>query len=240
MLVFVGPLLLYPVLGAAGAAPGSSSSCRGVLLTASCPTAGCCAWMGAVLQALAGVTQLLPELTVGLIATLTTVACIIAADTGAYFVGKNLGRTKLTDISPKKTVEGALGGLASAVAVAVLFWKLFSWPGNALAAAGYGVSCRPRGLVGGQASVGCHCDAACMGTCAGWVAVVGTEQGPTASMCVSTEPSAVGWGVSVRVQCPHECRHWSAMFAAPASQSQLRAMCGAAAAGADLHQQPVW
>jgi hypothetical protein len=77
---------------------------------------------------------------VGLIATLTTVACIIAADTGAYFVGKNLGRTKLTDISPKKTVEGALGGLASAVAVAVLFWKLFSWPGNVLAAAGYGVS----------------------------------------------------------------------------------------------------
>jgi CDP-diglyceride synthetase len=77
---------------------------------------------------------------VGLIATLTTVACIIAADTGAYFVGKNLGRTKLTDISPKKTVEGALGGLASAVAVAVLFWKVFSWPGNAFAAAGYGVS----------------------------------------------------------------------------------------------------
>lgn len=94
----------------------------------------------AVLQVLAGITQLLPDLTVGLIATLTTVACIIAADTGAYFVGKNLGRTKLTDISPKKTVEGALGGLASAVAVAVLFWKLFSWPGNVLAAAGYGVS----------------------------------------------------------------------------------------------------
>jgi phosphatidate cytidylyltransferase len=93
-----------------------------------------------LLQAVAGISSFLPDLTVGLIATLTTVACIIAADTGAYFVGKNLGRTKLTDISPKKTVEGALGGLASAVAVAVLFWKLFSWPGNVLAAAGYGVS----------------------------------------------------------------------------------------------------
>lgn len=91
-------------------------------------------------QVIAGITSWLPDLTVGLIATLTTVACIIAADTGAYFVGKNLGRTKLTDISPKKTVEGALGGLASAVAVAVLFWKLFSWPGNIVAAAGYGVS----------------------------------------------------------------------------------------------------
>lgn len=93
-----------------------------------------------LLQVVASISSFLPDLTVGLIATLTTVACIIAADTGAYFVGKNLGRTKLTDISPKKTVEGALGGLASAVAVAVLFWKLFSWPGNVLAAAGYGVS----------------------------------------------------------------------------------------------------
>ncbi|MEW5298664.1 MAG: hypothetical protein WDW36_001757 [Sanguina aurantia] len=50
--------------------------------------------------------------TIGLVATFTAVLCIIAADTGAYFVGKNLGRTKLTDISPKKTVEGALGGAA--------------------------------------------------------------------------------------------------------------------------------
>ena len=36
--------------------------------------------------------------------------------------GKNLGRTKLTEISPKKTVEGALGGLASSVAVALGVW----------------------------------------------------------------------------------------------------------------------
>jgi CDP-diglyceride synthetase len=94
-------------------------------------------------QALSSISALLPQLTVGLVATLTTVACIIAADTGAYFVGKNLGRTKLTDISPKKTVEGAVGGLASAMAVAVLFWNVFSWPGSAMAAAGYGVSSRP-------------------------------------------------------------------------------------------------
>ena len=81
-----------------------------------------------------------PQLTVGLVACLTSVACIIAADTGAYFVGKNLGRTPLTQISPKKTVEGAVGGMASAVLVSVLFWKIFGWPGNMFAAAGYGVS----------------------------------------------------------------------------------------------------
>lgn len=87
-------------------------------------------------QALA---QALPPLSVGLVATFTTVACIIAADTGAYFVGKNLGRTKLTDISPKKTVEGAVGGMASAVGAALALRALTGWPGDAAAAAGYGV-----------------------------------------------------------------------------------------------------
>uniref|UniRef100_A0A383WMR8 Phosphatidate cytidylyltransferase n=1 Tax=Tetradesmus obliquus TaxID=3088 RepID=A0A383WMR8_TETOB len=90
-------------------------------------------------ETLATITSYLPTLTVGLVATLTSVACIIAADTGAYFVGKNLGRTKLTEISPKKTVEGAIGGLASSVLVAAGFWQLFGWPGSMAAAAGYGV-----------------------------------------------------------------------------------------------------
>lgn len=87
-------------------------------------------------QALA---HLMPPLAVGLVATFMAVACIVAADTGAYFVGKNLGRTKLTDISPKKTVEGAVGGLASAVVTALALRLVFSWPGSAVAAAGYGV-----------------------------------------------------------------------------------------------------
>lgn len=54
--------------------------------------------------------------------------------------GKTLGRTKLTDISPKKTVEGAIGGLVSSVGAAVALWKLTSWPATPLAAAGLGVS----------------------------------------------------------------------------------------------------
>ena len=54
--------------------------------------------------------------------------------------GKNLGRTKLTEISPKKTVEGALGGLASSVAVALGVWKVTHWPSTPTAAAGLGVS----------------------------------------------------------------------------------------------------
>ncbi len=78
--------------------------------------------------------------TVGLAATFVSVACIIAADTGAYFVGKALGRTKLTDISPRKTVEGAIGGLVSSVLVALGLYKVAGWPASPLAAAGLGVS----------------------------------------------------------------------------------------------------
>ncbi len=85
--------------------------------------------------------------TVGLVAVLTGVAAIIAADTGAYFVGRSLGRTKLTDISPKKTVEGAAGGMAAAVAVTLASWRLFAWPATPLAALVLGV--RKRAGVGG-------------------------------------------------------------------------------------------
>ena len=53
--------------------------------------------------------------------------------------GKTLGRTKLTEISPKKTVEGAIGGLASSIVVAVALSKLTLWPATPLAAAGLGV-----------------------------------------------------------------------------------------------------
>jgi phosphatidate cytidylyltransferase len=49
------------------------------------------------------------------------------ADTGAYFAGRFLGRHKLYEaVSPKKTVEGAVGGLLSSVLWAVIasLWYL--------------------------------------------------------------------------------------------------------------------
>jgi phosphatidate cytidylyltransferase len=43
------------------------------------------------------------------------------ADTGAYFAGRFLGRRKLYEaVSPKKTVEGAIGGLLSSILWAVI------------------------------------------------------------------------------------------------------------------------
>ncbi|MEH7077009.1 phosphatidate cytidylyltransferase, partial [Neobacillus drentensis] len=58
----------------------------------------------------------------GLVFILYSLFMIWATDSGAYFIGKALGKTKLwPDISPNKTVEGSVGGVVCAVLVAVLF-----------------------------------------------------------------------------------------------------------------------
>ncbi len=58
----------------------------------------------------------------GLFWTALLFACIWLSDTGAYFLGRTLGKTLLwPSISPKKTVEGALGGVVFSVLSAVVF-----------------------------------------------------------------------------------------------------------------------
>ncbi|WP_033829195.1 phosphatidate cytidylyltransferase [Bacillus andreraoultii] len=50
---------------------------------------------------------------------------IWATDSGAYFVGRAVGKRKLAPhISPNKTIEGSIGGIVSAVVVALLFYFL--------------------------------------------------------------------------------------------------------------------
>ena len=73
----------------------------------------------------------------GLTLTLLAFGCIWAADIGAYAFGKFFGRTRLSEISPKKTVEGAVFGVSGSVVVAVigshsLGWPLWPLPGIAL------------------------------------------------------------------------------------------------------------
>ncbi|MCK6257043.1 phosphatidate cytidylyltransferase [Fictibacillus sp. KIGAM418] len=50
---------------------------------------------------------------------------IWGADSGAYFTGKSVGKTKLWPvISPNKTVEGAVGGIITSIAVGLLCYAL--------------------------------------------------------------------------------------------------------------------
>ena len=55
------------------------------------------------------------------------VACV--CDAGAYFVGVRFGRHKLAPVvSPNKTIEGALGGIAAGIVCMLLYAVILDWP----------------------------------------------------------------------------------------------------------------
>ena len=75
-----------------------------------------------------------------------------ATDSGAYFVGKGVGRHRMApSISPAKTWEGAAGGLAGAVGVAVAVRAIFDLEAGVLEVAllglGLGVAAQVGDLV---------------------------------------------------------------------------------------------
>ncbi|NJO42887.1 MAG: phosphatidate cytidylyltransferase [Cyanobacteria bacterium CRU_2_1] len=88
------------------------------------------------------------SLPVGLTITLLAFACIWAADIGAFVVGKLFGRTRLTDISPKKTVEGAVFGVLGSVAVAAAGSWYLSWTGQPLSGMALGLLIGIASLLG--------------------------------------------------------------------------------------------
>jgi phosphatidate cytidylyltransferase len=52
--------------------------------------------------------------------------CVWSADTFAYFIGKNFGKQRLyKEISPNKTVAGAVGSVAGGAVAAIIFGGLF-------------------------------------------------------------------------------------------------------------------
>ncbi len=69
-----------------------------------------------------------PQLPQGLMITFLAFCCIWAADIGAYIFGKCLGRTPLSEISPKKTVEGAVFGITGSVIVGTMGAWYLHWP----------------------------------------------------------------------------------------------------------------
>jgi len=55
---------------------------------------------------------------------------VICTDTGAYFVGRAIGRHKLAlKISPGKTVEGGIGGIIASIAASLILrsWLVAQW-----------------------------------------------------------------------------------------------------------------
>lgn len=74
------------------------------------------------------------HLPIGFTTTVVAYCSIVAADISSFAVGKMMGKIRLTDISPKKTVEGAIGGVLGSITIATIGnwwfnWSCLSWKG---------------------------------------------------------------------------------------------------------------
>jgi phosphatidate cytidylyltransferase len=144
---FARPEWSAPILAAATVAIMIAALARvedkqRVLVSAGATLLGLCyvALLGSYIVAI----RALPE--PGIAGKLLTLflAIIMMSDTGAYFAGRALGRHKLAPrVSPAKTVEGSVGGLAGSVLAAVaskyIFFPELPIPDAVALGAGMGV-----------------------------------------------------------------------------------------------------
>jgi phosphatidate cytidylyltransferase len=86
--------------------------------------------------------------TAGMALTLLAILLIVATDIGSYVIGRRFGRRPLSPISPGKTVEGALGGIACAVAMGASGGVVLGWRFGALIGALLGAVVAVFALVG--------------------------------------------------------------------------------------------
>lgn len=84
----------------------------------------------------------------GLTATLIAFACICGADIGAYLMGRSFGKTPLSNISPKKTVEGAIAGMLASILIGVAGAIALGWPVAALSGGALGALIGITSLLG--------------------------------------------------------------------------------------------
>ena len=83
-------------------------------------------WVGVLFQYLA----FLRNLADGISALVVMLLVVIASDTGAYFGGRAFGSHKLAPrVSPHKTIEGAIAGLAASIATGLILrpWLMSQW-----------------------------------------------------------------------------------------------------------------
>ncbi len=57
----------------------------------------------------------------GVMTLLWLLVIVAGADTGAYFVGKSIGKTQFCETSPNKTIEGVVGGVVTAGILGTIF-----------------------------------------------------------------------------------------------------------------------
>lgn len=105
---------------------------------------------------LAGIVQRLwpwgiiraPVLEIGPLLVFWSWLSCASADIGAFFVGKYFGRTHISSISPKKTLEGAIAGFLCSAGTSMLGAFLMQWPMWQLTGALYGITVGMLGLCG--------------------------------------------------------------------------------------------
>ncbi len=149
--VVLAGTLLFPLLAAAGRWTEADTLAIGIVLAAA--VASLVSQHGAAAPRHAAATALGVLYVGGLFAhlilmrdalgpavTLLVVGLIWANDTAAYFAGRAWGRRRLApSISPGKSVEGFLAGIAAAVGTAAVLAFLMDRPAGPLAGIGLGV-----------------------------------------------------------------------------------------------------
>ena len=67
------------------------------------------------------------NLSSGMIITVFACLLIVSSDIGSYVLGRKFGKHSLSQISPKKTIEGAIGGVGCASLLGAFVGELFGW-----------------------------------------------------------------------------------------------------------------
>ncbi len=81
----------------------------------------------------------------GLALVVLVVTAVKFGDSCAYFVGRSIGKRKLSPVSPKKTWEGSVASIIGSVASAVMIGSIFEWDARLMAGLGVIVNLAGQG-----------------------------------------------------------------------------------------------